>query len=251
MLAVSLAVSLAPIGQAKADSTSEITQTSSITKQVDASRAIEHIRFLSETIGPRPGGTKSEEWASRYVGMQLKSMGYEVEYQPFQVPDQYVGFIESPLSTKRNWQAGAAPNALISTEAVTAPLIFVQGGTKLEDIPNEVNGKIVLFERGTTVADYNKQVENAVTSMGKEVILGAIAATLIILIFLRNFRTTLIAVVSIPLSILLTLFLLHQSNITLNTLTLGGLAVAVGRLVDDSIVVIENIFRRFTKRSFL
>ena len=87
MLAVSLAVSLAPIGQAKADSTSEIKQTSSITKQVDASRAIEHIRFLSETIGPRPGGTKSEEWASRYVGMQLKSMGYEVEYQPFQVPD--------------------------------------------------------------------------------------------------------------------------------------------------------------------
>ncbi|MCV5307010.1 efflux RND transporter permease subunit, partial [Escherichia coli] len=70
------------------------------------------------------------------------------------------------------------------------------------------------------------------------------------LIFLRNFRTTLIAVVSIPLSILLTLFLLHQSNITLNTLTLGGLAVAVGRLVDDSIVVIENIFRRLQKESF-
>ena len=96
MLAVSLAVSLAPIGQAKADSTSEVTQTPSITKQIDPNRAIEHVRFLSETIGPRPGGTKSEEWASRYIGMQLKSMGYEVEYQPFQVPDQYVGFIESP-----------------------------------------------------------------------------------------------------------------------------------------------------------
>ena len=108
MLAVSLAVSLAPIGQAKADSTSEVTQTPSITKQIDPNRAIEHVRFLSETIGPRPGGTKSEEWASRYIGMQLKSMGYDVEYQPFQVPDQYVGFIESPLSTKRNWQAGAA-----------------------------------------------------------------------------------------------------------------------------------------------
>lgn len=97
------------------------------------------------------------------------------------------------------------------------------------------------------MASTHEQVENAVTSMGKEVILGAIAATLIILIFLRNFRTTLIAVVSIPLSILLTLFLLHQSNITLNILTLGGLAVAVGRLVDDSIVVIENIFRRLQK----
>ncbi|WP_226606011.1 M28 family metallopeptidase [Bacillus cereus] len=171
LLAVSLAVSLSPIGQAKADSTSEVTQTPSITKQIDPNRAIEHVRFLSETIGPRPGGTKSEEWASRYIGMQLKSMGYEVEYQPFQVPDQYVGFIESPLSIKRNWQAGAAPNSLISTEAVTAPLIFVQGGTKLEDIPNEVNGKIVLFERGTTVADYNKQVENAVSKGAKSVLL--------------------------------------------------------------------------------
>lgn len=58
LLAVSLAVSLAPIGQAKADSTSEVTQTPSITKQIDPNRAIEHVRFLSETIGPRPGGTK-------------------------------------------------------------------------------------------------------------------------------------------------------------------------------------------------
>ncbi len=95
-----------------------------------------------------------------------------------------------------------------------------------------------------------EQVENAVLGMAKEVGIGALAATLIILVFLRNVRTTLIAVISIPLSVLITLFLLNQSDITLNTLTLGGLAVAVGRLVDDSIVVIENIFRRLQKESF-
>ncbi|HEK9100952.1 M20/M25/M40 family metallo-hydrolase [Bacillus pfraonensis] len=171
LLAATLAVSLAPIGQAKADSPQTTIETPSITKQVDANRAIEHVRFLSETIGPRPGGTQSEKWASRYVGMKLKSMGYEVEYQPFAVPDQYVGFIESPLSKSRNWQVGAAPNSLISAEAVTAPLIFVPNGTKLDEIPNEVNGKIVLFERGATVADYNKQVENAVAKGAKGVLL--------------------------------------------------------------------------------
>ncbi|EEM61618.1 Acriflavin resistance protein [Bacillus thuringiensis serovar monterrey BGSC 4AJ1] len=117
---------------------------------------------------------------------------------------------------------------------------------KIKDISKQYKDQFSI----KLLASTHEQVENAVTSMGKEVILGAIAATLIILIFLRNFRTTLIAVVSIPLSILLTLFLLHQSNITLNTLTLGGLAVAVGRLVDDSIVVIENIFRRLQKESF-
>lgn len=117
---------------------------------------------------------------------------------------------------------------------------------KIKDISKQYKDQFSI----KLLASTHEQVENAVTSMGKEVILGAIAATLIILIFLRSFRTTLIAVVSIPLSILLTLFLLHQSNITLNILTLGGLAVAVGRLVDDSIVVIENIFRRLQKESF-
>lgn len=117
---------------------------------------------------------------------------------------------------------------------------------KVKDIKKEYEDTFTI----KTLSSTHEQVENAVTSMGKEVILGAIAATLIILIFLRNIRITLIAVVSIPLSILLTLFLLNQSNITLNILTLGGLAVAVGRLVDDSIVVIENIFRRLQKEPF-
>ncbi|MGH1051041.1 M28 family metallopeptidase [Bacillus cytotoxicus] len=171
LLAATLAISLAPIGQAKADTPPETIKTPPITQQVDANRAIEHVRFLSETIGPRPGGTKSEQWASRYVGMKLQSLGYEVEYQPFSVPDQYVGFIDSSLSQSKSWQAGAASNALISSNPVTASLIFVQGGTNLNDIPNEVNGKIVLFERGNTVTDYNKQVENAVAKGAKGVLL--------------------------------------------------------------------------------
>lgn len=88
------------------------------------------------------------------------------------------------------------------------------------------------------------QVKNSVNSMMKEVGMGALFATIVILLFLRSIRTTLITIVSIPLSLGLTLFLLDQTGITLNILTLGGVAVAVGRLVDDSIVVIENIFRK-------
>ncbi|MDM5190984.1 M28 family metallopeptidase [Bacillus sp. DX4.1] len=171
LLAISLAVSLAPLGQAKADSPSETITAPSIAKQLDANRAIEHVRFLSETIGPRPSGTPKEQAASRYIGMRLQSMGYEVEYQPFSVPDQYIGFIDFPLSREKNWQAGAAPNSLISAEPVTAPIIFVPNGTKPEEVPNNVKDKIVLFERGTTVADYNKQVENAVAKGAKGVLL--------------------------------------------------------------------------------
>jgi len=96
----------------------------------------------------------------------------------------------------------------------------------------------------------SEQVVHSVNSMMREVLLGALFATIVILIFMRNVRATLVTIVSIPLSLAMTLYLLDLSGITLNILTLGGVAVAVGRLVDDSIVVIENIFRRLQKEKF-
>ncbi|PZD93843.1 AcrB/AcrD/AcrF family protein [Paenibacillus sambharensis] len=94
------------------------------------------------------------------------------------------------------------------------------------------------------------QVVHSVNSMIREVLLGALFATIVILLFMRNFRATIVTIVSIPLSLGITLYLLHLSGVTLNIITLGGVAVAVGRLVDDSIVVIENIYRRLQKEAF-
>ncbi|QAY66543.1 efflux RND transporter permease subunit [Paenibacillus protaetiae] len=96
----------------------------------------------------------------------------------------------------------------------------------------------------------SEQVVHSVNSMMREVLMGALFATIVILLFMRNIRATLVTIVSIPLSLGMTLYLLDMSGITLNILTLGGVAVAVGRLVDDSIVVIENIFRRLQKEKF-
>ena len=73
--------------------------------------------------------------------------------------------------------------------------------------------------------------------------LGALFAIITIFLFLFSVRSTLVAAISIPLSVLAALVLMQAAGITLNVLTLGGLAVAVGRVVDDAIVVLENIFR--------
>ncbi|MED1862590.1 efflux RND transporter permease subunit [Fictibacillus nanhaiensis] len=120
----------------------------------------------------------------------------------------------------------------------------VQIGDDVREKMKEINKQYGdMFQLNVFYAT-SDSVYDSVMSMAKEVALGALFASVVILLFLRHFKSTIIAVISIPLSICLTLFLLHQSGITLNVLTLGGLAVAVGRLVDDSIVVIENIFRR-------
>jgi len=90
-------------------------------------------------------------------------------------------------------------------------------------------------------------IEKSVETLVKEGLLGALFASIAVLIFLRNWRATFIAIISIPLSLLIAAIFLNQLGITLNIMTLGGMAVAVGRVVDDSIVVIENIFRRLRK----
>ncbi|MFD1358075.1 efflux RND transporter permease subunit [Fictibacillus halophilus] len=90
-------------------------------------------------------------------------------------------------------------------------------------------------------------IKDSVNTLVKEGLFGAIFASLAVLIFLRNFRATIIAIISIPLSLLVSAIFLDRLDITLNIMTLGGMAVAVGRVVDDSIVVIENIFRRIRK----
>ncbi|MDF2719197.1 MAG: efflux transporter permease subunit, partial [Paenibacillus sp.] len=87
-------------------------------------------------------------------------------------------------------------------------------------------------------------IEESIGTMLDKALFGALFAVIVILLFLRNVRTTIISVVSIPLSLLIALVVLQQSGITLNVMTLGAMTVAIGRVVDDSIVVIENNYRR-------
>ncbi|SFS63873.1 efflux RND transporter permease subunit [Marininema halotolerans] len=91
-------------------------------------------------------------------------------------------------------------------------------------------------------------ITDSVNTLIREGLFGALFASLAVLLFLRNIRATIIAIISIPLSLLMSAIFLNQQGITLNIMTLGGMAVAVGRVVDDSIVVIENIFRRIRQR---
>jgi len=95
----------------------------------------------------------------------------------------------------------------------------------------------------TIVSDQAPSISSAVNSLVREALIGAVFAILVILVFLFSIRSTLVTAISIPLSIVIALIGLWIGNYTLNLLTLGGLTIAIGRVVDDSIVVLENIYR--------
>jgi CzcA family heavy metal efflux pump len=91
--------------------------------------------------------------------------------------------------------------------------------------------------------DQSTYIRNSVTNLQHEALLGAGLAVFVILIFLRNWISTMIVSIAIPISIVCAFILLYFNNLSLNIFTLGGLALGVGRLVDDAIVVLENIYR--------
>lgn len=120
------------------------------------------------------------------------------------------------------------------------------------DVVNAVKDKVKTFEKDMdgveiiSTFDQGEPIEESVSTMLNKALFGAVFAVIIILLFLRDIKSTLISVVSIPLSLLIAILLLKQMDITLNIMTLGAMTVAIGRVIDDSIVVVENIYRRMS-----
>jgi len=116
------------------------------------------------------------------------------------------------------------------------------------DVSDEVKALLTPYEdKGdlnvNVISDQGKEIKHSVSSLINEGLFGALFCIIIIFLFLRNVRATIISILSLPISIFATIAIMNQLGYTLNIMTLGGIAVSIGRIVDDSIVVIENIFR--------
>ncbi|WP_033312623.1 efflux RND transporter permease subunit [Streptomyces iakyrus] len=110
---------------------------------------------------------------------------------------------------------------------------------KLPDLRQDLGSGATL----TVVSDQGPAVSKSIKGLTTEGALGLLFAVLVILVFLASIRSTLVTAVSIPLSVVLALIVLWTRDLSLNVLTLGALTIAIGRVVDDSIVVLENIKR--------
>ncbi|MDQ7116188.1 efflux RND transporter permease subunit [Staphylococcus simulans] len=136
-------------------------------------------------------------------------------------------------------------------DAIDVQIVKAQDANTVQ-VKKDTDAKIKAFVKDnkdltqTKIMDTAKPIQDSIYTMLEKAILGTIVAIIVILLFLRNIRTTAISVVSIPMSLLIAMIALKLSDVSLNILTLGALTVAIGRVIDDSIVVIENIYRRMS-----
>ncbi|MBQ5689334.1 MAG: efflux RND transporter permease subunit, partial [Bacteroidales bacterium] len=112
-----------------------------------------------------------------------------------------------------------------------------------KSLPADVKMDTKIFRQ----ADF---IEASVSNVARALIEGAVFVIIILLLFLGSFRTTLISIIAIPLSLLGTLIVLHLMGMNINTMTLGGMCIAIGSLVDDAIIDVENVYKRL-RQNFL
>lgn len=101
----------------------------------------------------------------------------------------------------------------------------------------------------TSIFNQSRFIQTSVSNLQQSLLEGALFVIIVLFFFLMNLKTTLISVVAIPLSILISVIALHYMGLTINTMTLGGIAIAIGSLVDDAIVDVENVYKRLRENS--
>ncbi|MGM0551475.1 MAG: efflux RND transporter permease subunit [Bacteroidota bacterium] len=118
----------------------------------------------------------------------------------------------------------------------------------LQEIARNNEGEVDFH---TNIYNQGEFIETSVNNVQKALIEGAVLVVIILMVFLMNYRTTVISLLAIPLSLLVTILVLKLFGFTINTMSLGGMAIAIGSLVDDAIIDVENVYKRLRQNAAL
>lgn len=153
------------------------------------------------------------------------------------VADVFIADDSDEVFTKINGNSGVVLSFSKQSDAATAT-VSDNIAKKLDSLTKENSGL-----HFTTLMDQGDYINIIINSVLQNLLMGAVLAIIILYIFLRDIKPTIIVALSIPISVIFALVLMYFSGVTLNMISLSGLAIGVGMLVDNSVVVIENIYR--------
>lgn len=196
-----------------------------------------------------PGGTVNKgdyKYSARIVG-EFKSLE-DIKDMPIPMQSGDIIKLKDIAEISLKYKDKSSISRINGKDSINIS-IQKQSGKNTVQVAKLINREVEKLKRDypnielDIVMDTSTYIVDSINTVAKNAIFGSLLAILILYIFLKNIRTTLIIGISIPISLIASFILLYFNGISLNMMTLGGLALAVGMLVDSAIVVLENIFR--------
>lgn len=205
-------------------------------------------KLAAENVN-EPGGTveyAGKDLLVRCMG-KFKSL-QQVEKIPLTLPSGGTIFLRDVATVSDGFEKVDTYARMTGENSIGVSVKKQSGGNTVK-VVNQVKKEIAKIQRdypnlnAQIIFDQAKFIEQSINNVAQNAITGGLLAVLILILFLHNFRTALFIGTSIPISIIATFVLMYFTGITLNTISLAGLALGVGMLVDNAIVVLENIHR--------
>jgi len=206
-------------------------------------------QLLSASNINLPGGNVNkgeQKLAVRVVG-EFNSLD-EIKNMPITLATGDVIRLQDVATVKLNQKDISAISRTNGKDSINIS-VQKQSGKNTVQVADLINKEIENLRKDypnveiDVVLDSSTMIKDSINTVVNNVLIGSVLAIVILYVFLKNIRTTLIIGTSIPISLIASFILLYFNGITLNMMTLGGLALAVGMLVDSAIVVLENIYR--------
>ena len=201
------------------------------------------------------------EFSNEYIirGVLSTSKAEEIAQGVVKTVNEYPVTLGDIATVKIGGKSPKLGTASERTKPAVLITVTKQPDTSTEKLTEKLDETVVDLRKNlpadvhvsTDIFRQSHFIDNSINNVKKSLFEGSFFVVIVLFLFLMNIRTTVISLVALPLSLLVSIIVLHYMGLTINTMSLGGMAIAIGSLVDDAIVDVENVYKRIRENRLL
>lgn len=201
------------------------------------------------------------EYDNEYIirGVLSTSKAEEIAKGVVKVVNDFPVLLENIATVKIGGKSPKLGTASERTKPAVLITVTKQPNTSTIDLTNKLDAIVADLQKNlpadvhisTDIFRQSHFIDSSINNVKNSLLEGSVFVVIVLFLFLMNIRTTVISLVALPLSLLVSVLVLHFMGLTINTMSLGGMAIAIGSLVDDAIVDVENVYKRIRENRLL
>ena len=223
--------------------------------------SLDEVLTVCRNMNRNANGGVLYEYSNEYIvrGLLSTTDAGEMAKGVVKVVDGYPVTLADIANVRIGGKSPKLGTASVRTEPAVLITVTKQPDTSTEQLTTNLDAVLIDLQKNlpadvkvsTDIFRQSRFIDSSINNVKRSLFEGSIFVVIVLFLFLMNARTTVISLVALPLSLLVTIIVLHYMGLTINTMSLGGMAIAIGSLVDDAIVDVENVFKRIRENRLL